>query len=167
MSANSRHFLRLLRRRWLKADAPLRRDIDSDDLVQEAWATVFQMIKEGRGFADEEEFARLFSRILGNHFLHYHRFRVTTDKRSLKRECECDLEEIAAPGAAPDGRAEAEDECRDFLAGLSERDRALVAAMQDGDMSAVAQGLGMSVRSAQRMWKKLRERWDRRQTSER
>jgi FixJ family two-component response regulator len=53
------------------------------------------------------------------------------------------------------------------VAGLSERDRALVAAMQDGDMSAVAKALGMSVRSVQRLWKKLRERWDRRRTSER
>src|SRR5450755_1904579 len=63
----SGHILRAIRRHFLRHGDPLRSAMDSTDLLQEAWSSVFEMLKDGRTFATDSDFARFMLTVTGNH----------------------------------------------------------------------------------------------------
>jgi len=155
----SPHLFRVIRRRFLPVWAPLRRDLDSIDLVQETWQTVFECLREGRRFLTPEEFTGFLLVTASNRFHVRYRARVKVQKRALLREEPLDPTKHDRPAAGADpaeivANADAVAHC---LAGMSERERTVLAAIGDGEsLAKVAQRLGVSVRTVERSIRRAR-----------
>jgi RNA polymerase sigma factor (sigma-70 family) len=163
----NRHILSVVRRHFLPTAAPLRRDLDSGDLVQEAWGSLFAVLRQGRAFLTPEDLKRFMVTLAGNHFRKHYRARVTARKRSLNREEALDpaTHDLAATGTDPAEQVAAADECQHLLAGLPEQDRPVLLAVRDGErLCEVASRLGISLRTAERIVERARRSGRARQT---
>lgn len=131
----SRHVLRVIRRNFMPADSPLRRDIDSIDVLQEAWGTVFELLQQGKTFATEEKFIGFILAVVGDHFREFYRARVTSQKRALNREEAFDSKRHDKPevGSDPSEHLAAEDKLRHWWDALPERQGFIVQAIHAGE----------------------------------
>ena len=158
------HVLRCIRRDFLTPRQPLRRDLESDDLAQEAWQSMFTTLRDGRDFASEGDFLRFLFALTRNCFRRHWRARLTAAKRSLRREERFDARrhDRPAPGPGPAEQAASAEERRRLLAGLPEVQRVIVLAVLDGErLAEAAARLGVSARTAQRHLDRIRQRCQR------
>jgi RNA polymerase sigma factor (sigma-70 family) len=161
----SHHILRVVRRRYLPPGSLLRRECDSTDLTQEAWASVYDLVRRGKTFSTEADFIHFIVAVTRNHFLMHYRAHVKCQSHSLEREKPLALAHRAALAVGPDPAKSlaAEDEWQHLLKGLPNEQQQLLAAVHDGDrLAEAASRLGVGLRTAQRFVRTFRLLWMRR-----
>jgi DNA-directed RNA polymerase specialized sigma24 family protein len=111
---------KVIRRRFLTPRHPLRRRIDSDDLLQLAFADLFRRIEAGGTFAGEQELLNFLLCATSHHFCDEYRAGLAAQKRSLKREepLEALRHDRPVAGADPAAETAARDEFLHRLRGL-------------------------------------------------
>jgi RNA polymerase sigma factor (sigma-70 family) len=155
-----------IRRFLLPSGHPLRRQIDSVDLLQEGWEFVFRRLREGMVFETERDLMRFLLTVTRNRLREHFRAWVSSKKRCVRLEISLDLSkhDQADPHPSASEQAAAADECDHFVATLPELQRQIVLGLVDGrGLRELAAGFGISVRSAERIAAEARKRWGRRQ----
>jgi RNA polymerase sigma factor (sigma-70 family) len=142
----------------------LRKLYDTDDLLQDVWQAFFLKILPGRNFESPEQVLKLLWAVTRNLTLKLYRYRVETKKRDLSREVPLQLSELSQrgrDGEEPSRRLTAQDELDFRLSRLSERDRAVVSALLEGDLLAeAATRCSVSVATVRRILTRCRHKLD-------
>jgi RNA polymerase sigma factor (sigma-70 family) len=111
--------LKVIRRRYLPVHSPLRRDLDTCDLLQEGWLSLLNAVHDDNKFQDWRDFRDFCLAVMSNRFKQYYRRRAA-QKRSIAREASLAAgQEPAAAGRGPAEMAAENDQCSQLLARLS------------------------------------------------
>jgi RNA polymerase sigma factor (sigma-70 family) len=135
----------------------LRSILDSIDVTQIVWKSIFGCIQDGQPFAGPREFLAFLTGLARNKTLQEHRQAMEVEKRSLAHEeplAEHAREVHARPDPAgsPADRAAVEDEWALFLRRLPNRDREALEALRAGEpLEAVAQRRGVTMPTLRRL----------------
>jgi DNA-directed RNA polymerase specialized sigma24 family protein len=152
------HVLRFIRRRLKQ---PLRRIVDSTDVAQDVWKSVFLNTLQQKDFADPQQFLRLLAGIAEKKALERQRQQVETQKRSLARDVSLEthghgLADRTESGVNPAARVESEDEWVHRLRNLSERERSLLKGLRAGEsLEDFAQRHHLSLKTVYRVAKQI------------
>jgi RNA polymerase sigma factor (sigma-70 family) len=152
-----------IRQQLLLPSDPLRCDLDSDDIGQETWSAVFATLKRDKLFADERAFAGFLRQVARNCYRKGYRARVTTQKRSRRREQRLEPADGNLPGNDPDPAqlAALAERWRVFLASLPTDELVILMRRSQGEKVAqIAQDSGLAVRTVQSIIHRLRQRWE-------
>jgi RNA polymerase sigma factor (sigma-70 family) len=134
----------------------LRTMLDSIDVTQNVWKSLFGILQGGQPFAGPNEFLAYLTGIARNKTLLENRQAIEVEKRSLSHEEPLakhagEVIERPDPAASPTDRAAIADEWDKFLQSVPEDVRLAFVALRRGESQAdVAARLGVSVRTLRR-----------------
>jgi RNA polymerase sigma factor (sigma-70 family) len=150
----------------------LRNQLDSMDIVQAVWTSVFARPDDVARFADVGQFRGFLAGVARNKVYEEHRRRTRTKKYDLGREerlyvrkGERDVpREVASPDATPSEEVQAEERLDQLTRGRPLEEVRVVQLRRQGlTFDEIAQRLGISERSVRRVIESIRERMEARQ----
>jgi RNA polymerase sigma factor (sigma-70 family) len=150
--------IRLIVRRRL--NRRLRKQYDSIDFVQSAWASFLQLPTERRTFDTPDDLVGFLVRVAQNKLIDVYRTRMEAGKNDVRREISLEDAEAEHPMAAPDPRpsqlAIAGEQLELLVSGLPPELQRIVELRRQGySQEAVAEQLGLTPKFVQRFLNKL------------
>lgn len=161
----SARMLRVIRQRFLGPHDPMRRLVDSFDLVQIAWSNLFAAIQEGKAFATERDFIEFLLAVTSNCCRNTIRTYARTQKRSLHRDRPLGpaAAQIADAEPGPAACAAAADEWQAFVNALPLVYRHVFVYACNGEpLAEIAGRLRLNLRLVQRIVARTTEKWEQR-----